>query len=138
MLRNLEDWKTNEYLPERWMCKNKQDGSSDLKLRASDGKRLHSYVAASSYMELSGKYSQELLNRFFFYPDGKNHKQMQSSAKWMTNKYLPEGWKCKPKSENCTILNLLRRDGTRLTCYMSVAEYMELDGGYSKEEKYRA
>ena len=107
------------------MCKDKQVGSFRLMLKASDGKMLHSYHAAASHMKLSGKYSHEVINRIFFYPDGKNHKQALSSATWKTNEYLPEGWKCKAVSEKFSNFNLLKRDGTRLTSYVGAARYMD-------------
>ena len=135
ILSSLEDWKPNEYLPEGWMYKDKKDRSSHIILEDNDGRRFNSYLAAAKYMELSGKYSKVVINRLLFYPDGKNHKQYKMSAKWMTNKYLPEGWKCKAMKEKSSHINVMARDGTKLTSYTAAASYMELDSGYSEVEK---
>jgi len=133
-----EDWKTNEYLPDGWTCKDKKEGSSYLYIKTDTGVRLHSYRAAAEFMEENSEFTKEDVEKVYLYPDGKNHSTHQLlTEEWNTNEFLPEGWTCKDKKEGSSYLNLQTNTGLKLHSYKTAAEYMEDKIEYTEEDLER-
>ena len=82
---NINEWKTNIYLPEGWLCQDKKKGSNEIILRSSSGIRLKTYKGVANYTKLSDEYSQEIINRMYLYQDGKSHKTGPRLEDWKTS-----------------------------------------------------
>ena len=135
----VEDWKTSEYLPKGWICKDKKEGATNISVRTDEGTLLDSYTAAARYMEAKDEFTQENIDRLHLYPDGKHHKFVvrenvkNKKLSWKSNEYLPDGWMFKEKGgSSCDTFKT--SDGTRLKSYMAAASYMEQSCKYSQEE----
>jgi len=128
-----EDWITNEFLPEGWLCKDRKEGAN-ICIKTNTGVRFSSYRASVEYMEENNEYAQENIERFHLYPDGKNHSpRPHSSEEWKTNEYLPEGWTCK-RTEGSLKINFKTNTGFRLSSYRSAAIYIEENSEYTQED----
>jgi len=124
-----EDWITNEFLPEGWMCKERKEGTN-ICVKTNNSVIFRSYRLSIEYMEENIEYRNEDIARFHLYPDGKNHSiPTHSNAEWKTSEYLPPGWKYKETGTHH--LNLLTEDGTRLSSYIAATRYMQYRGGYT-------
>merc|ERR1712129_231894 len=124
-----EDWITNEFLPEGWMCKERKEGTN-ICVKTNNSVIFRSYRLSIEYMEENIEYRNEDIARFHLYPDGKNHSiPTHSNAEWKTSEYLPPGWKYKETGTHQ--LNLLTEDGTRLSSYIAATRYMQYRGGYT-------
>ena len=130
-------WKTNEYLPEGWMCSSSNGGN--ICVKADDNTKLKSYKAAVAYMEADPKYTKEDVKRMYCYPDGKDHKKLSVSAnlrggpkeEMQGSQYLPDGWLFRNKKKG---LDILTADGTKLESYISIQRYMEYKGDFTKDQ----
>ena len=126
-------WITNEYLPEGWLCK---DHSSSIKLQARNGTRFTTYTSAVEFMKLDQAYTSNDIEKLYLYPDGKKtHKT--NTKEWLTNAYLPHGWKCKDKREGATNIMLRSSEGTTLTSYRAAAAFMDQNTAYTEEDVTR-
>merc|ERR1712204_121786 len=72
----------------------------------------------------------EDVERFYLYPDGKNHSP--HTQKLNTNEYLPEGWTCKDRKEGK--LYIQTETGMKLSSYKSAVDYMEESSEFTKED----
>ena len=72
-------WKTNEYLPEGWMCSSSITLNANICVKADDNTKLTSYKAAVAYMEADPKYTKEDVTRMYCYPDGKDRKKLSQN-----------------------------------------------------------
>merc|ERR1712129_512191 len=130
-------WKTNEYLPEGWMCKDVETGSSNIRVKTNDGKVLKSFKASARFMSSSNKYSQDDIERLQLYPIGErtvlkknegiklgdaNQVQLDS---WKTNEFLPDGWMCKGVKDGSGNIRIKTNDGTIFKPYKSAANFMK-------------
>ena len=123
-------WIQSEYLPEGWLCK---DPSSSIKFQARNGTRFTTYTSAVQFMKLDKTYTSNDIEKLYLYPDGKKtHKT--NTKEWLTNAYLPNGWKCKDKREGATNIMLRSDEGTTLTSYRAAAAFMEQNAAYTKED----
>merc|ERR1712129_423825 len=117
-----EAWRTNEYLPTGWMCKDRKSG---LNLKTDTGLRFWSYRAAAVYMEETMEFTKEDIEKMYMYPDGKNHAaQTPSDEDWITNEFLPEGWMCKERKEGTNIC-VKTNNSVIFRSYRLSIEYME-------------
>ena len=141
-LKSSLGWKTNEYLPEGWKCKPVSGGS--IRLKSDDGSNFCTYKAAAAYFKESNNFTKEDLARLFLYPDGivkKGNKKMKirntklSHVAWKTNKYLPEGWKCKPLSGSN--IKLKSDDGSTFKTYKAAAAYFKESKNFTQEDLAR-
>merc|ERR1719319_1735639 len=71
---DFAEHKTSEYLPEGWLCKDTPENSIQINVVSTDGLRFYSYKKAAEHMKAL-EYSEEDINKFFLYPDGKDLKQ---------------------------------------------------------------
>merc|ERR1712129_17779 len=69
----------NEYLPAGWKCRTVSQG---ILVMSGEGDRFQSYIKAVEFMKDSEAHSEEDIERFYCYPDGKNHSPHLSKLEW--------------------------------------------------------
>merc|ERR1719319_1326639 len=65
------EWEESEYLPAGWKCRESTKNTIDVMARG--GERFTSYKKAVEFMKASESYTDEDIERFYCYPDGKTH-----------------------------------------------------------------
>ena len=71
-------WQPNPMLPAGWLYR--ETSGSSLCLQSSEGTRLSSLKAAAGYMEWSGRYSREDINRVYKFPGGREKAAKRSGG----------------------------------------------------------
>ena len=139
-------YKPNKYLPEGWLCKEKEEevkeeGKRDthIKIMNEEGVKFGSYKKAAEFMKAAGKYTAEDIERLYLYPDGKKHVMLGVAEEWKTSEYLPQGWLCQVVKDGVHI-NIASSDTIRekFKSYKKAAEFMKSNPNkYSSEDVAR-
>ena len=116
----VNEWKSNEYLPDGWLCKDRRKG---ILIKSDDGIILETYSKAAAFVKANTKYSKSDIKQLYRYPSGKEKlpKAKTMVNEWKSNEYLPEGWLCKDRRKGI----LMKSDGgvilktyTKATAFM--------------------
>merc|ERR1719509_230284 len=123
------EWEENEYLPAGWKCKTVSQG---ILVMSGEGDRFPSYIKAVEFMKSSEAYSEEDIERFYCYPDGKPHNLKEHRVDWEASEYLPAYWKCRESKHNT--IDVMARGGEKFTSYKKAVEFMKASESYTNED----